>query len=759
MLLKRLSWLLLLVSSFCFGTANVSGKFVNPDTTSFGQNGEAHLDLHNCGGNFPVVSGASIGSRNVYPLAVADGTWSGLVYRNDEISCAGATSTTWWTLSYWVNGRQMGPSRDFICSQASCAFDSMTPITVYPPPVPPAQPLTGAQSASCSFTAASIWTCATGFTGSSVIVDFYDNSGNQLVKGVGSGPTSVVASAGIVTGTFASPASGTMYVANVGNWTPSVTNPNYIISNPTADQSIAGGHTLSLGGNLNVAGAIAGAQKIESTAYADSGTGADIFAKANNVASGLSAPGEVVIPPGSYSSVTTTLACINGITFDLRGVTVNYSGSGTAIKCQNVENSGVFGPALINGPGTGGSTIGLLFGIGSSGTGVVTTYNTISDIQFTGFNTACKVEGSGSNNGTYTNTFRAVYCNNSNRGWDWFPTAANFANANTCIGCAALGNLSDGFRIDGANGNWCIGCRSELNGGYGFNFSGTRQTNSDTIQGGWSEANTLGDTNWGSVANVTQTQIISLLVNSTPNVVGTPGGLGNRIEFTFSAARFIDWYSGVFNYHVSSQNGTGFQWAWVNEESPSSGITTICGLNRNSANNGQFYCGTPEYPFTARSAIDANGNQVKGVTNLQSNTANPAGAGLVRAASIDSLGCWRNNAGSADICLSKSAGDIVQVPAPVNINNTTAITSNSFYTTGSVTPSGVGAQTCSDQTFTVSGLSTADRISSVVPPSTLGNVSLNGYASASNTVLLHFCNPSAITVTPPAGVYQFQAMH
>lgn len=77
--------------------------------------------------------------------------------------------------------------------------------------------------------------------------------------------------------------------------------------------------------------------------------------------------------------------------------------------------------------------------------------------------------------------------------------------------------------------------------------------------------------------------------------------------------------------------------------------------------------------------------------------------------------------------------------------------------TGAITPAAVTAQTCSDQTFTVAGLLTTDRISAISPPSALGNVSVQGYVSAANTLLLHFTNPSVANVTPPAGSYTFAA--
>jgi hypothetical protein len=89
----------------------------------------------------------------------------------------------------------------------------------------------------------------------------------------------------------------------------------------------------------------------------------------------------------------------------------------------------------------------------------------------------------------------------------------------------------------------------------------------------------------------------------------------------------------------------------------------------------------------------------------------------------------------------------------------TMLTQMALYSTASITPAAVSAARCSDQSFPLQGVTTADRISNLVPPAALGNVSLNGYISASNTLLLHFCNPSGSSVTPPAGVYSILAVH
>jgi hypothetical protein len=89
----------------------------------------------------------------------------------------------------------------------------------------------------------------------------------------------------------------------------------------------------------------------------------------------------------------------------------------------------------------------------------------------------------------------------------------------------------------------------------------------------------------------------------------------------------------------------------------------------------------------------------------------------------------------------------------------TMLTQMAIYSTASISPVAVKAASCADQTFQLKGVTTADRISNIVPPAALGEVSLNGYISASETLLLHFCNPSGSSTIPPAGVYSILAVH
>jgi len=82
-----------------------------------------------------------------------------------------------------------------------------------------------------------------------------------------------------------------------------------------------------------------------------------------------------------------------------------------------------------------------------------------------------------------------------------------------------------------------------------------------------------------------------------------------------------------------------------------------------------------------------------------------------------------------------------------------------IYSTASITPTTVRSATCSDQTFALEGVTAVDRVSNVTPPGELGNISINAYISARDTLLLHFCNPSATSVSPPRGVYSVLAVH
>lgn len=346
-------------------------------------------------------------------------------------------------------------------------------------------------------------------------------------------------------------------------------------------------------------------------------SGKDIFAKANKAAISGGTPGVVLIPPGEYGMVTTTLKCRTGIVFLMGGVTIHYVGNGTAIQCSNVQDAAIVGPAKIVGPGSSGHTIGMQLGIGSGGNGTVTTYNYFSDLHFRNFNKCFMGEGSTSDNGTYSNYLSGVTADSCNVGFYLVPTIPNCFNANECVGCIAIGNKSDGFYIDGANGNAFIGSRAELNGGFGWNFKGTIATTNNSILHSWNEANSSGDFNAGSPVNVTQTTIWGGIGISSPVFAGQWAGGGNRrcisavCEFTPDGSPTV--------FHINSSVANSFAFAVTNDEAPVSGITNVVGVSRTGSTNGNLFLGTPEYPSTFRSVVNANGNPVTGATSLSLN--------------------------------------------------------------------------------------------------------------------------------------------
>jgi hypothetical protein len=71
----------------------------------------------------------------------------------------------------------------------------------------------------------------------------------------------------------------------------------------------------------------------------------------------------------------------------------------------------------------------------------------------------------------------------------------------------------------------------------------------------------------------------------------------------------------------------------------------------------------------------------------------------------------------------------------------------------SLTPTSVGANSTSEQTFTVTGLSTADKVFLNGPAPTSGVVPVHARVSAANTLKVVFANVTAGSLTPAAGTY------
>jgi hypothetical protein len=105
------------------------------------------------------------------------------------------------------------------------------------------------------------------------------------------------------------------------------------------------------------------------------------------------------------------------------------------------------------------------------------------------------------------------------------------------------------------------------------------------------------------------------------------------------------------------------------------------------------------------------------------------------------------------------------VPVKISEGNTLTLGNGSplsqmkIYSAHNIPASRVPAQACSDVVGETKGLTKSDQIASVTPPGKLGNLSLNAYPADDGAIVLHFCNPSSVVVTAPAGVYSFLAVH
>lgn len=74
----------------------------------------------------------------------------------------------------------------------------------------------------------------------------------------------------------------------------------------------------------------------------------------------------------------------------------------------------------------------------------------------------------------------------------------------------------------------------------------------------------------------------------------------------------------------------------------------------------------------------------------------------------------------------------------------------------SLTPVSVATITCAEQAFTVPGLLVGDAVVVTPPSITAGVAPVCARVSAANTLQITFCNPTAGSLTPAAGVYQIQ---
>jgi hypothetical protein len=75
-----------------------------------------------------------------------------------------------------------------------------------------------------------------------------------------------------------------------------------------------------------------------------------------------------------------------------------------------------------------------------------------------------------------------------------------------------------------------------------------------------------------------------------------------------------------------------------------------------------------------------------------------------------------------------------------------------------LTPTSVGANSTSEQTFTVIGLSTSDYVTVNKPTHTSGIGIVNARVSAKDTLAITFANVTSGAITPPSETYAIVAV-
>jgi len=103
---------------------------------------------------------------------------------------------------------------------------------------------------------------------------------------------------------------------------------------------------------------------------------------------------------------------------------------------------------------------------------------------------------------------------------------------------------------------------------------------------------------------------------------------------------------------------------------------------------------------------------------------------------------------------------VIKNGSTLTVGSGSALSQMKIYSTSKI-PAGttVPAQCCLDVLEGVPGVMASDEIAGVTPPGKLGNLSLNVYVSASDMVVLHFCNASPTPTKAPPGTYSFLAVH
>ncbi|MGC9291813.1 MAG: hypothetical protein ACP5EP_03710 [Acidobacteriaceae bacterium] len=420
---------------------------------------------------------------------------------------------------------------------------------------------------------------------------------------------------------------------------------------------------------------------------------------------------------------------------------LNTGGNGNGFNINNTTASGLYygHGGTHSAPGSAYSTSGVWttdFGIGDAPeNGVISVYNCKADIgcndsNFSNFNVLSMPNGGALNWDPNTKVWTFGNGNNGNPVNLWNLPTPNilFTSFNGWPSVtASTGPLNAPIANGGFNGQW-----------YAFSTPGTSTIDTSLNRGGVADSVNCGKGGGDTSCTFNAGTVNASTVNAggTVNTPATPAPL--NIVKTGAQGQILPMVN-LMNLEGNGGTGTSIDFFSYDGGNGLPGI-------RVAAADDATYSGY----FTVFAKQDGNGGNN---SLLPAMTVEGAGNAVPTA-----TGTGQMQVGTV-VASNSVMAPTVNATASLTVGGGSTVGKVVYYATAPITPAVVAAQSCSDQTYTISGLTAADNLGSIRPPGALGNVSVSGYASAANTLDLHFCNPSAASVTPPAGVYGFLAMH
>jgi hypothetical protein len=320
-------------------------------------------------------------------------------------------------------------------------------------------------------------------------------------------------------------------------------------------------------------------------------------------------------------------------------------------------------------------------------------------------------------------------------------------------------NGGDGFHIQGADASICtvLGCSAVSNGGYGFNdnsFFGNL----------WIGCHAAGNSLGAYHSDPSEASAHPTFLHCYEE--------GSQPQSTFSSNTLIIGGSWALppnggGYIYASGNAINVNALVVQGNTIGFGTQTSFGPQSGSAADNSFYLdntnnssslffrrwasGSPTTDGTVKS-VSSGSLQIIGRVFFEL-TANGT-----RVCYSDGTGLIFDATKFVDAASLKIGGTTVidssrnSTPASVAIGGGTALTKAVVYAP-SITPASVAAATVAEQTFTVTGLTTADKV--IVNPPAIGNATgiAGARVSAADTLAIRFVNPTAGALTPTSGVY------